>query len=419
MIGSVAPFVGAGVSFVRGGSDSLQPETRLEQYLLADVTEIVEQCAPQGSDEFVFIDDASVDAVTKRVATPRRMLVTGAPKSASQPVRAGDVLVGRTHPERNAVALISPPLAGAFASTGHSVLRPRPELLDDRYLYWWVQSPEFVAGLVRRGSGGNAATVTDASVRSMPIPLPPIRDQQRIAGILDDVVQLRFERLAALDLLAEFAESLVLDAVYGADPGVLSDLVESIEYGPSAKDVAPRGTVTASILRASSITSDGDLDLTELPDRRLTPADAGRFAVRPGEVLFCRAGNAESAPRVALFRGQEPEGSVLPAEPRALVPAPSVMRLRVRPEHASDGSGEYLAAFFAGPHGTAACRSLASFTPRTLRDLAIPLPSADAREVFAQRIEQLTRARTNERIQLARLDELFAALQSNGFSGRL
>ncbi len=419
MIRSVAPFTGTGVPFSPGGSASFLPETRLEQYLLADVTEIVEPCAPQGSGEIVFIDDASVDAVTKRVTAPRRMLVTGAPSRPSQPVRAGDVLVGRTHPGRNAVALISPPLAGAFASTDHSVLRPRPELLDDRYLYWWVQSPEFVAGLVRRGSTGSTGSVTDASVRSMPIPLPTVRDQQRIAGILDDVVQLRLERVAALELLAELAESLVLDAVDVANPGVLSDLVETIEFGPSAKDIAAAGTVTVSILRPSSITSDDDLDLSEAPVRRLTPADADRFQVRPGEVLICRTGNAESAPRVALFRGQEPEGSALPAEPRTLVPAPSVMRLRLRPEHASDGGGEYLAAFFAGPHGRAACRSLPTFTPRTLRDLALPVPSAQARAAFAERTEQLRRARTNEGVQLARLDELFAALQSNGFSGRL
>lgn len=416
MMGSVALFP---VSSLRGGPVPFPPETRLEEYLLSEVTEAIELSAPEGTDEFAYIEDSSVDASSKRVTTVTRMLGTAAPSKSLQRLRAGDVLVARSRPERNAVASISPLLEGSFASTAHSVLRPRQDILDDRYLYWWVQVPEFVAELVRRGVGGSGGTVTDASLRSVPIHLPAVRDQKRIAAILDDIVQLRFGRLAALDLLAELSESLVLDAADGAGTGLLSELVETVEYGPPAKDTAAADAVTVAVIRPSSITNDQELDLTQLPSRRMASADVGRFAVRSGDLLLYRTGNSGSAPRVALFGENESDRWWASPEPASLVTAPSVIRLRLRPEHANDGSGEYLSAFLAGPHGRIACRSLPSFTPRTLRELVLPIPPPETRRVFAERTEQLRQARTNERVQLARLDELFAVLQFNGFSGRL
>lgn len=418
MIESVVPFPALSL---RGDLVPFHAETRLEEYLLSDVTETIEPSTPVGPGEFVLIEEGSVDASSQRVTTAKQMLVTATSERALQRLSAGDVLVARRHPERNAVAVISPPLEGAFAATAYCVLRPRPDLLDGRYLYRWVQSPEFAAGLVRRASGGRGGMVTDASVRSMPIPLPAVREQKRIAAILDDIDQLRFQRLAALDLLAELSESLVLDAADGADPGLLSDLVETVEYGPPAREAAPSegDTATVPVIRPSSLTNDHELDLAQLPSRRMTSANVARFTVRPGDLLLYRTRNSESAPRVALFGGNESDGSSASAGQVGLVPAPSVIRLRLRTEHASDGSGEYLKAFLAGPHGRVACRALSSLTPRTLRDLALPIPSPEARHVFAERTEELRKARTNERVQLARLDELFAVLRFTGFSGRL
>ncbi len=410
-----------GLSRSPAGTGASLSESRPHECLLAEVTDAVEVTTPSGGGEFVYIDDRSVDVVSKRVTEPRRMLVADAPAKAGQLLRAGDVLVGRIRPQRNPVALVSAPLEGAFASTDYSVLRPRPGLIDARYLFWWVQSPEFVTGLVRRAGGGTAPTstsVTDASVRSMPVPLPTVRDQQQIAAILDDATQLRFERCAALDLLGELQGALLLDLIDDAGPGVLSDLVETVECGPPSRtDPRMPGASTVAVIPGSALTVGGEIELAGLPGRPMAPEDVDRFALRAGDLLLSRGRNSEAPVRVALFRGIRTGMSPHPVA-ASFVAAPNVVRLRLRPDRADDGSAEYLLAFLTGAHGGSACRSLPNRGLAALRSLPVPLPSIDARKDFGARAEQVRQARANERLQLTRLSELFAVLQYNGFSGR-
>lgn len=405
----LGPGVGVGVSVVLGaGGDVGLAGQAVEERRLCDVTEVIESAAPAGPGiEFVYIDVDSVDAATKRVAAPRRMFVVGAPAKARQRVRSGDVLVSTIRPQRNAVAAVSPPLEGAFASTAFTVLRARRDLIDDRYLFWWVQSPQFVADLTRRGTGGTTPTVTEESVRSMQIPVPSLPEQHAIAGLLDEADQLRHERRAAIDLLYELAESLLLDTIEDASPGTLLDAVETVEFGVPGKPVSG-GSVP--LVRGSNITAGGALDLDDLLAVDLEPEVVTASALRHGDVLLYRTGNPATVARAAVFRGD----SAVVGD-CAMVCSSSVMRVRPR---ASDRA-EYLAAFFNGVHAKVMLGALPSITPKNLLSMPMPMPSEDAFVLFAQRARQLRQARVDEQHQLDRLDELFASLQFTSFGGRL
>jgi type I restriction enzyme S subunit len=374
----------------------------VEERRLSDVTEVIESAGPEGPGiEFVYIDVDSVDAAAKRVVAPRRLFVASAPAKARQRVRSGDVLVSTSRPQLNAVAAVSPPLDGAFASTAFAVLRARRDLIDDRYLYWWVQSPQFVADLTRRGTGGSNPTVTEESVRSMQVPVPSLPEQLRIAALLDEAAELRHERLAAIALLDELAESFLLDAIDDASPGILLDAVETVQFGTPGKAVSG-GAVP--LVRGANITAEGAVDVDDLVAVDLEPDVVATSSLQDGDVLLYRTGNSASVARAAVFRG----GSTA-------VCAASVMRVRPR---APEGA-EYLAAFLNGAHARVVLGALPSITPKNLLSMPMPMPSDDAFALFAERARQLRQARVDEKHQLDRLDELFASLQFTSFGGRL
>ncbi|HEY8912933.1 restriction endonuclease subunit S [Lacisediminihabitans sp.] len=378
---------------------------------LVDVTDVVEPSVPDpGSLEFVFIDLGSVDAVTKLVAFPKRILVSAAPARARQRLRSGDVLVSTVRPGLNGVASVSPPLEGAMASTAFSVLRPRPELVDDRYLFHWVQAPSFVAEMTRLATGGGTPVVSDLQVRASSIPVPPLPDQRRMAAVLDQSDQLRHERRSAIALLDELVDALLLDLLESTERvGRLGDLIESATPGSPVKSGAE---VAVPLIRGSNIL-EGELDLPGLgvPDRDvhgLDPADPdsaelNRFLVRNGDVLFCRTGSATTLAKAAVFRGDA-----------AAYGAPL---LRLRPLVAD--AGDFLAAYLNGAQGKTSLRSLGSITAKSLVSMPTPIPTASALTEFSGRLHDIRLARASERLQSARLDELQTSLQFRAFNGRL
>ncbi|TXN31957.1 restriction endonuclease subunit S [Lacisediminihabitans profunda] len=377
---------------------------------LSDVTDVVEPSAPDpGSLEFLYIDLGSVDAVSKVVAFPNRILVSAAPARARQRLRRGDVLVSTVRPGLNCVASVSPPLEGATASSAFSVLRPRPELIDDRYLFHWVQTPSFVAEMTRLATGGATPVVSDLQVRESSIPVPSLPDQRRMADILDQSDQLRHERRSAIALLDELVDATLLDLLESAERvGRLQNLIESATPGSPVKQ---GGEVALPFIRGSNIV-DGEIDLADLseasPDARGVDSrgpdspDESRL-VRNGDVLFCRTGNSATIAKAAVFRGE--------------MASYGVPLLRIRPAVAH--AGDFLAAYLNSVPGRAALRSLASITAKSLASMPVPLPTSSALSQFSGRLHDIRQARAIERLQSARLDELQASLQFRAFTGRL
>ena len=377
------------------------------RHRLADVTELIESSGPdRNGHEFVFIDLGSVDPRSKRVVAPRRMIVASAPARARQRLRTGDVLVSTLRPHLNCVASVPPVLDGAIATTGFSVLRPRPQIVDERYLFRWVQGPQFIADMTRLASGSSVPAVSDALVRATDIPLPPLREQRRIASVLDEADQIRHDRREAVGLLDELVRSSYLDLVESASmSGTVHDLVESAAYGTSARTNVPSGGSNAvPIIRVSDITSDGELDVTHLNTVELDARQLRKYSVQEGDVLFSRTASAESVSKTTIFRGD-------------LVSAHAAQVVRLRPRHTA--SAEYLACFLNRTYTKESLRALATINPANLLLVSMPLPSFAAQSRFAQLLRDIHAVKAIELAQLARLDELYAALQNRAFTGRL
>lgn len=182
-----------------GGSKPLPPGwhwVRLEEVCIG-VTSRNPGREPDAS--FRYIDISSVDTHTKRFFAARTLIGKNAPSRARQVVHAQDVLVATTPPNLNAVALVPEEHHEAIASTGFCVMRCGPELVPD-YLFHFVQLPDFIQALTDLTKGSTYPAVTDGQVRRQAIPLPPLVEQRRIAGILK-------EQMAAVERARAVAEA--------------------------------------------------------------------------------------------------------------------------------------------------------------------------------------------------------------------
>ncbi|MFW1135892.1 restriction endonuclease subunit S [Vibrio parahaemolyticus] len=160
-----------------------------------------------------YIDLSSVDKDSKRLIADevQELFGSNAPSRARQLVSENDILVATVRPNLNGVASVTCEFEGATASTGYCVLRVNGELLDSKYLFYWVQTELFVNDMISKASGANYPAVSDKIIKDSKVPLPPLEEQKRIAAILDKADVIRQKRKQAIDLADEFLRSVFLD----------------------------------------------------------------------------------------------------------------------------------------------------------------------------------------------------------------
>src|SRR5438094_2040734 len=178
--------------------------------------ERVEQGEP-GSTAVPYIDIGSIDRDLKRVGPTEKVTGADAPTRARQWVKAGDVLVSLTRPNLNAVALVTPELEGAVASTGLDVLRPEgilPEWVFNR-----VRSQAFVSDVCEGVQGVVYPAIRPADVRQHDLPVPPVPEQRRIVDAIDSYLTRLDDAVASLERvqakLKAYRSSVLKAAVEG------------------------------------------------------------------------------------------------------------------------------------------------------------------------------------------------------------
>ena len=135
--------------------------------------------------EFDYIDVSSVSNETLTIQATQRLKGKDAPSRARKLVRTNDVLFATIRPTLRRIAIVTDDLNGQVCSTGYFVLRAKPGV-DHRFLFYFLQTEDFMAAMETLQKGASYPAVTDGDVRSRPIPVPPLTEQQRIVGMLDD-----------------------------------------------------------------------------------------------------------------------------------------------------------------------------------------------------------------------------------------
>ena len=139
---------------------------------------------------------ATVRDMRQEVITETEFRITkdAVKKSAANIIPAGNVIIA-TRVGLGKVCLIGQDTA--INQDLRGIVPRSDKTLIVRYLYWWLKSIADV--IVAEGTGATVQGVKLPFVKSLEIPLPPLPEQQRITGILDEA----FEGLATAKAHAE------------------------------------------------------------------------------------------------------------------------------------------------------------------------------------------------------------------------
>jgi type I restriction enzyme S subunit len=170
---------------------------------LGEVCEIVMGQAPKGStyndggDGWPLIAGAGDFSQ----GLPRAKKYTTAPTRLSVP---GDIVLGIR------ASIGAKVLADDEYCLGRGVAALRAtDKLDKRFLWHWLTVSS--AALAAKGRGATFLQVNRRDIAEMPLPLPPLEEQRRIAAILDKADELRAKRRAALEQLDSLTQAIFLD----------------------------------------------------------------------------------------------------------------------------------------------------------------------------------------------------------------
>ncbi len=151
-----------------------------------------------------YIDISSVGE--GQIATPPQwMKISDAPSRAKRLVRKGDTVIATVRPNRRSMFFASDPGYDWVVSTGFTVLRPKPQMVDPRFLYTCVFNQAFTEYLLTREKGAAYPAVSPEDIANAEIPFPPLKEQRAIAhilGTLDDKIELNRKMNETLEAMA-------------------------------------------------------------------------------------------------------------------------------------------------------------------------------------------------------------------------
>lgn len=364
----------------------------------------------QPNEHIEYIDLSAIDQVTKQITGASHIQGADAPSRARQLLAAGDVLVSTVRPNLNAVAVVDEQLSGATGSTGFSVLRPKQDELDGRYLFQWVKSPAFIEEMVAQATGASYPAVSNKIVRSSAIPLPPLPEQRRIAAILDHADTLRAKRKQSLGLLDTLSRAVFVQ-MFG-DPRksesntLLGDVAEFYAGG-----TLPDGETFAGQSGGYQLLKVSDLNLsgneTFLKSSVLWSAKGGaRAATCPtGSVVIPKRGGAIGTNKKRLTV-------------RSAVLDPNLMGIAPIDEFLIS---DFLFGWFQflDLASIQSGSSVPQLNKRDLAPLAIGIPDLAEQREFGRRVGRIRSLATNGASLLDTCEALFRSVQSRAFRGEL
>ena len=242
----------------------------------------------------------------------------------------GDILIPKITPtfEAGRSVLVGGLLNGVGAgSTELHVLRPGPRV-DSRFLLYSVHTDSFLKlGKASMQGVAGQQRVPDGFLRDLPIHLPPLEEQRRIAAFLDAETS-RIDRM----LKVRTAQKTLLDERYLAEiseltvPGITDSkrrnhlwpwlpaeitLAQLGHYARIQTGITVHGSRSATstdievpYLRVANVQGER-LDLTEIKSIKVPAEMARKATLQPLDVVMTEAnGNPDNLGRGALWRGE-------------------------------------------------------------------------------------------------------------------
>lgn len=377
---------------------------------LGDVVLPAQQRDPRQNpgEEFCYVDIAGVDNEAKTIVVTQRIVGADAPSRARKVIRRGDVIVSTVRPNLNAVALVPDNLDNQICSTGFSVLSPSSKVTSG-YLFAFVRSTSFIECLVARTTGANYPAVNDGEVKDVPIPVPPLAEQERIVKLLDEADELRKLRAQADRRTTTLIPSLFHE-MFG-DMGLKPGRWPTERLGRlatiEATLVDPRVETYQGLPHIGSDRIERDSgNLLASKSAREDGLISAKFVFDERDVLYSKI-------RPNLRKAALPIGRGLcSADIYPIRPGPKLLR-------------EFLWAYLLTDHFTdravdlSARANMPKLNRVQLDSIESPVPPLTLQKEFAARVSEIRAMQTEQAASRRRLENLFQSMLHRAFKGEL
>ncbi|HIF9253946.1 TPA: restriction endonuclease subunit S [Photobacterium damselae] len=356
---------------------------------------------------------ASVKDLKSRILNRTEDFITplGVEKSATNEIPKGTIIV----PTRMALGKVV--ITGVDLAINQdlkALFINDKNILDIDYFARFLESK--AKYIESEGKGATVKGITLDFLKDLEIPLPPLKEQQRIAAILDKADAIRQKRKQAIELADEFLRSVFLD-MFG-DPvtnpkgfpiGTIRDLVDTANYGSSGKASETEGKYP--VLRMGNITYQGSLDFSDLKYMNLSEKELPKFLVHKGDLLFNRTNSRELVGKTAVFEESNP-----------MAFAGYLVRVRAN----ENGNNYYISGYLNSAHGkkvlSGMCKSIvgmANINAQELQNIKVLIPPVELQKKYEKLVKKVKERVKKYSVSQVDLDELFNSLSQKAFSGQL
>jgi len=298
--------------------------------------------------------------------------------------------------------------------------RPKHGVVDPYYLSYWANTPEASAYFLSSGTQTtNLASINKSNLSRLPVPLPPLPEQRRIAAILDQAEALRSMRRAALAKLDTLAQSIFIemfgDTVTNPRKLPVTELGSLILDGPQNGLYKPSELYGAGtpILRIDGFYAGVVTGLAQLKRVKLTPSEVATYGLRANDLVVNRVNSPEYLGKCALIP-ELPEPTVFESNMMRF----SVDEVRVHPRYlvqVLQGASIRVQILGCAKHAI----NQSSINQKDVGGFRLQLPPIQEQRLFAERMTRVEKQAVCQQEHLKGLEILFASLQHRAFRGEL
>ena len=382
---------------------------------IGEVCEVVSGATPKSNNpsywdgEVAWVSPKDLSNLDKKYLedTPRKITNEGFRSCSAKMLPEKSVLFSSRAP----IGLVAINNITVCTNQGFKSMVPKSNKIFTDYLYWWLKIHR--KAIEQLGRGATFKEVSKKIVEGITIPLPPLEEQKRIAGILDAADALRAKRREALEQLDQLAQSTFLDMFgdpvtnpKGWDVVNIRDIGEVITGNTPSRNRNDYYGDAIEWIKSDNI-NDPSFKLTNAKEGLSNEGKkVGRTAPSGAILVTCIAGskscigNAAIADREVAFNQQI----------NALVPNNLVESWYV------------LILFFVGKsiiQGASTNSMKGMVSKSSFLQIKLPLPPISLQKEFASIIESIEKQKEWVKAHLQELDTLFSSLQSRAFKGEL
>ncbi len=339
--------------------------------------------------------------------------------SSKKAVEPDDIMISRIVPHIRRACVVGRKNGHRQIASGEWIIF-RSRKIWPQYLRWVLVGDTFHSEFMRTvsGVGGSLLRARPTEVFKIKIPLPPLAQQKRIAGILDAADALRAKRRQALAQLDTLLQATFLD-LFG-DPVTNPKGWKTRRFADVANDsfrngLSPSttGKVEGEVLTLSAITG-GRFKFEERKAAFFDRKPATTQLLSSNTFLICRGNGNKRLVGTAVFPDRSSDNICFPD---------TMIGVAI---DADTLAAPYLQRVWASEHVRRQIESNARTTNGTykvnqqvLGAVEFPVPPIDEQKQFARSAAVIEKQRAVCNQHLAELDTLFASLQSRAFRGEL